>query len=77
MTHSYKKESASSNSSSSSYSDKSILHYPFTINEIIKDKYRVNLYFLFYFLLIIYFLIYRYKNIYLMELLVEYYNVKI
>ena len=41
-----KKESISSESSSSSYSDKSNLLYPYTINEIIKGKYRVNLFFL-------------------------------
>ncbi len=42
-----KKESISSNSSSSSYSDKSNLLYPYTINEVIKGKYRViyNFYF--------------------------------
>ena len=40
-----KNESVSSESSSSSYSDKSNLLYPYTINEIIKGKYRVNLYF--------------------------------
>ena len=43
ISNSSKKESVSSNSSSSSYSDKSNLHYPYTINEIIIKKYRVNL----------------------------------
>ena len=40
-SNSSKKDSVLSNSSSSSYSDKSNLHYPYTINEIIKQKYRV------------------------------------
>ncbi len=46
-TYSYssKKDSGSSNSSESSYSDKSNKLYPYTINEIIKGKYRVNLFF--------------------------------
>lgn len=53
ISNSYQKESGSSNSSSSSsYSDKSEMHYPYTLNEIISGKYRVIIFLFNYFLII-------------------------